>query len=280
MAEPERIALEHIRQVVESVLGRSSSKEEHTISESEFTAPDMESVPEPDLSLLNVPFLSCASEELDDPESQSGKVCAAMLIHAYTDKKPSLERFLVRTTQKNGQIPTVEKILTGMKYYGVLGEQRINLNMSDLAVVLSSGRPLILKVMYDGLRSLDKVTGSSKHSQYVVCVGLDVNNICVHDPLKDLESGKDIKIPYHHLYRIWSETDPFRSAIIPRQALLRRVRVITPEASLYARPGDNSGEYSSIVKEGEVFEISQEIDQWGKVGQDQWIDMNCVQDIT
>ena len=85
-------------------------------------------------------------------------------------------------------------------------------------------------------------------------------------------------IPWMVLYQAWSQVPSPRAALIPRLALLRRVRIATDTLNVRQGP-DATTPIVGTVRSGEVFEITQQKGEWGLIGEKRWISMKFVQDL-
>jgi hypothetical protein len=270
MTEPERVALEHIRRVADSILGEETTPAAPVPAASGGSAP---------ASLLSVPYVSQLGAGADKFVNDSGAAAGAMLVRAYTDKTPSPDEFFSRCGQTADKFLTLAQIMAGLAAYGVTVEQRTSLKISDLAVILASGRPAILLVKYDVLTAagLTPETDAGPHS--LVAVGLDVNLVYVHDPLRRDASGQGQGLPWLTFYQAWTQAAGYqRAALIPRLALVRRMRITAANLNVRAQPNANTS-IVGTAKAGDVFEVTAQNDGWGKIGEGQWINLSYAADI-
>jgi hypothetical protein len=270
MTEPERVALEHIRRVADSILGEETTPAAPVPAASGGTA---------SASLLPVPYVLQLGAGADKFVNDSGAAAGAMLVRAYTDKTPSPDEFFSRCGQTADKFLTLAQIMAGLAAYGVTVEQRTSLKISDLAVILASGRPAILLVKYDVLTAagLTPETDAGPHS--LVAVGLDVNLVYVHDPLRRDASGQGQGLPWLTFYQAWTQAAGYqRAALIPRLALVRRVRITAANLNVRAQPNANTS-IVGTAKAGDAFEITAQKDGWGKISEGQWINLSYAADI-
>jgi hypothetical protein len=267
MTEPERAALDHIRRVVDAVIGDSPQREEST-----STVPPMREV-----NCLPVPYLSQLVGEA--AVNDSGAVVGAMLVRAYTGNSSTPADFLNQVGEYDEALLSLSQVSDGLRASGIPVETRSNLKMADLALVLFSGRPAIVPVKQAVLRLGGLTPESFEGSHHLVCVGLDQRYLYAHDPLRRDASGEAQPIPWLTFYRAWTQAPGSeRSALVPRMQLLRRVRVTGATLNILRQPHEEIS-VIGIAESGDVFEVSAQKDGWGKVGTDRWIDLNYVADI-
>jgi hypothetical protein len=136
---------------------------------------------------------------------------------------------------------------------------------------------LLVKYAVLQLAGLAPETYSGAH--YLVAVNLDVKNVYIHDPFRYDDSGQAQPIPWLVLYQAWSQAPDYeRAALIPRQPLIRRVRVTSDTLNIRREPG-GSAELAGTGRLGDLYEVTAVKDGWGKVGDGLWISMKYVADI-
>ena len=114
---------------------------------------------------------------------------------------------------------------------------------------------------------------------HLVCVGMDMQHVYVHDPHRSDATGENLAIPWLTFYRAWTQAPGMeRAALIPRQQLVRRVRVAVETAEVLSEPGDGNAAVGSVAA-GDVFEVAAQRDGWGKIGTDRWISLASVMDL-
>jgi hypothetical protein len=263
MTESEHVALEHIRSVAESILGRQEESPGST----------------PNASILPVPYVSQIGSGADKFNNDSGAAAGAMLVRAYTAQGINPDDFFTLSGVKEDAALTLSQINTTLATYGVSVELRSALKLGDLALAIASGRPVILPVKYEILKNASLVPGSDPATHCLVAVGLDVNNIYVHDPLHHEASGQASFLPWLVFHQAWSQAAGYdRAALIPRQSLLRRVRVTASNLNIRSQPDPNAS-IAGAVKLGDAFEVTAQKNGWGKIGEGKWINLSYTTDI-
>lgn len=268
MTEPERVALEHIRRVVDSVIGEVSSSPSVPAQGSGVSA-----------ALLPVPYASQLGTGADQFNNDSGAAAGVMLVRAYTDKTVTPNSFFTQSGQATDASLSFTHIANAMNANGVSAEMRTSLKLSDLAVVISSGRPAILLVKQTILKDAGLTPESYTGPHYVVAVGLDVANVYIHDPLRKDETGKGQAVPWMTFYQAWSQAQGYqRAALVPRVQLLRRVKVTAATLPLRADALATAAA-AGTAKLNDAFEVTIQKNGWGKVGDGKWILLSSVVDI-
>ena len=271
MTESERAAMEHIRQVIDSVIGAPATPE---------PAP-----PEPAStgmlpSILPVPYFSQVGDDANLPTNDSGVVAGVMLVRAYTDEKITPPEFIEKAAQSGGNALSFTQILNALSANGVPVELRSNLKMADLPLILFSGRPVIAPIKQAVLQQVGLAPEPFNGPYYVVVVGMDVKQVFIHDPLRQDTSGERIGIPWLTFYQAWTQAQGYeRAVLVPRKQLVRRVRVIESVLNVYEQPGGADANPAGTVNEGDLFEVTAQKNGWGKIGLDRWINLSSTADI-
>jgi hypothetical protein len=301
MTEPERAALDHIRQVVDSVLGVPNIPDtlpsdlnasvpdtlpQDTNASIPDTLPSDGNLPTPDPlpletspSILPVPYLPQLEPATDQFVSDSGAATGAMFVQAYTDQTITPAEFFKQTGQTGDAPLSFEQISNMLGAKGVPVELRSGLKLADLSLILFSGRPVIALVKQMVLQVAGLTPEKIDGPHYLVVVGMDVEQAFVHDPLHRDASGQSQAIPWLIFYRAWTQAEGYKRAVlVPRLQLVRRVSVTVDPLNVYSQP-DASAMLAGTVNQGDLFEIKTQANGWGKIGEDRWIDLSCTTDI-
>jgi len=214
MTEPERAALDHIRQVVDSVLGVPTPPEPR---------PAEPAMSEPILSILPVPYISELGSETGPATNDSGAAAGVMLVRAYNGQNLTPEGFHNQAGQGVDGPLSFTQILNAMSVNGVPVELRSNLKFTDLSLILFSGRPVIVPLRQAILEKAGLSPEKFDGPYYVVVVGMDVKQVFIHDPLRKGTSGQAQGIPWITFYQAWTQAHGYeRAVLVPRQQLVRR----------------------------------------------------------
>jgi|GEM_PF-2031836 hypothetical protein len=313
MTEPERAALDHIRQVVDSVLGvpnipdtlppDSNASTPDTLppdtnasitdtlppdtnASIPDTLPSDSSTPTPDplppdidASILPVPYFSQLEAATDQFISDSGAATGAMLVQSYTDQTITPAEFYKQTGQVGDAALSFEQISNTLGAKGVPVELRSGLKLADLSLILFSGRPVIALVQQMVLQAAGLTPEKIDGPHYLVVVGMDVEQAFVHDPLRRDATGQSQGIPWLIFYQAWTQAEGYERAIlVPRLQLVRRVCVTADPLNVYSQP-DASAMLAGTVNQGDLFEIKTQANGWGKIGEDRWISLSDTADI-
>ncbi len=269
MSESEHAALEHIRQVVDSAIGKPENA-----SAASTDKAGVEKIP-----LLSVPYVSQFGDGADQFNNDTGAAAGCMLVLAYTGKVLTPNEFFKQCGQRTDVPLSLQQIASVLSANGVAVEQRTGLKLGELALVLSTGRPAILLVKYAVLQEAGLAPETYNGAHYIVAVGLDVKNVHVHDPFRYDSSGQGQAIPWLMLYQAWTQAPDFeRAALIPRQPLSRRVCVTAATLKITKEPAAGAA-VAGTARAGDVYEITELKEGWGKIGEDLWINMRYVADI-
>jgi hypothetical protein len=265
MTEPERAALDHIRQVVDSVIGVSAPPEPLPVS----TEP----------TILPVPYVPHLGDEAGLPTNDSGAAAGFMLVRAYFNEAISPASYYDHTGQSAGDGLSFTQIMNVLGVNGVPVELRSNLKLADLSLILFSGRPVIAPIQQSVLYQAGLAPDVYNGAYYIVVVGMDVKQVFIHDPLRQDSSGQAQSVSWLTFYQAWSQAQGYvRAVLVPRQQLIRRVRVTASALDIYEQPMANTAPIGS-VNLGELFEVTAQKSGWGKIGEGRWINLSYTVDI-
>ncbi len=268
MSDPERAALEHIRQVVDSVIGKPAPVPILPVDDEAGRIP-----------LLPVPYVSQIGEGADQFSNDSGAAAGAMLVLAYTERVVTPNEFFKQSGQKSDQPLSLKQIASVLSAEGVAVDQRSGLKLGELALVLSTGRPALLLVQYAVLQHAGLAPETYSGDHYLVAVGMDIKNVYVHDPFRYDASGQGQAVPWLVLYQAWTQAPGGeRSALIPHQPLVRRVCVASSSLKIHKEP-EAAAPVAGTARSGDVYEVTAVKDGWGRVGDGLWINLKSVADI-
>jgi hypothetical protein len=266
MTEPERAALEHIRQVVDSVIG----------------VPDATEALPVDIhpSILPVPYFSPLVNELGEFTTDAGAAAGVMLVRAYGNTSITPEDLYHQTGQAADHPLSFTQIMNALGVNAIAVELRSNLKLVDLPLILFSGRPAITPIKQTILQQAGLAPGQFNGPYYVVVVGLDMKQVFIHDPLRADNAGQALRVPWLTFYQAWTQAEGYeRAVLVPRQQLVRRVRVTSNVADVYKQPAGAEASLAGTANLGEVFEVTSQKGGWGKIGEDRWINLGHTTDI-
>jgi hypothetical protein len=266
MTEPERAALDHIRQVVDSVIGAAAPPEPLLSGTQPFTLP--------------VPPISHTGDEAGSSTNDSGAAAGVMLVRSYGNESITPVDFYNQTGQSAGNFLSFTQIMNALGVNAVAVELRSNLKLADLSLILFSGRPVIAPIKQAVLQQAGLTTQAFDGAYYVVVVGMDVKQILIRDPLRQDNSGQAQGVPWLTFYQAWTQAPGYeRAVLVPHQQLIRRVRVTASVLEVYGQPGGADSISIGSVRLGEVFEVTRQKSGWGKIGEDRWILLSSTADI-
>jgi hypothetical protein len=266
MTEPERAALDHIRQVVDSVIG--------------VTAP-----PEPlssgmQPSILPVPYFPQAGDEAGPSTIDSGAAAGVMLVRAYGNESITPADFYNQTGPGADNPLSFTQIMNALGVNAVAVELRSNLKLADLSLILFSGRPVIAPIKQAVLQQAGLTPVAFDGAYYVVVVGMDVKQVYIHDPGRQDTSGQAKGVSWLTFYQAWTQAEGYeRAVLVPHQQLVRRVRITADVLDVYGQPGGADAISVGKVSLGELFEVTKPKSGWGKIGDDRWINLSSTADI-
>ncbi len=197
------------------------------------------------VQLLPVPYMSQLGAGADAYHNDCGAASGAMLIKAYTGDIMTPDDFYRATGQESDAYLSANQLATVLTTKGIATEWRENMTLVDLFETLAGGRPPIVLFNYGALREkvgdLENTTFAGGH--FAVTVGIDTQNVYLHDPLWSVEEedsgGAALAIPHVDWMYIWRESkrdlNPECAALVPSMGIgafagvteLYRARVIS-----------------------------------------------------
>ena len=136
--------------------------------------------PAPVFPILVVPYRSQWDADGSDFASDCGPACVAMVLEHYGVRIDinQLSREAGMTVSRPYTLP-VELIRAAM-LHGVTLERRLPCVVSDLAIELDAGRPVIVLLHYGSINNRQDTNYTKGH--WVVVVGVDETVVYIHDP--------------------------------------------------------------------------------------------------
>ncbi len=185
-------------------------------------------------SYLPVPYVSQLGDQAVLPTNDSGAAAGVMLVRAYIDEAITPADFYNQTGQSAGDALSFTQIMNALGVNGVQVELRSNLKLADLSLILFSGRPVIAPIQQSVLQQAGLAPDVYNGAYYVVVVGMDVKQVFIHDPLRQDSSGQAQGVSWLTFYQAWSQAQGYvRAVLVPRQQLIRRVRVTASVLDTY-----------------------------------------------
>jgi hypothetical protein len=266
MTEPERAALEHIRQVVDSAIGGPVATEALPI---EVHPP-----------ILPVPYFSPLIKETGEFRTDAGAAAGVMLVRAYGNTSITPEDLYHQTGQAADHPLSFTQIMNALAVNAVAVELRSNLKLVDLPLILFSGRPAITPIKQTILQQAGLAPEQFSGPYYVVVVGMDMKQILIHDPLRVDNTGQALRVPWPTFYQAWTQSEGYeRAVLVPRQQLVRRVRVTSNLVDVYRQPVGVEASLAGTASLDEVFDVTSQKGGWGRIGEDRWINLSYTADI-
>ena len=236
------------------------------------------------VTLLPVPYVSQLGTDAEMHSNDCGAASAIMLLRAYQKSSLTPDDFYAQFNIPGDPFLSVAQLQNAMRTMGLLTDFRSGLSISDLFNLLASGKPAIVLVRYKVLYEAGLTEKPFQGPHFAVVVGLDPKFIYIHDPLyTDPSMGEARPYPIDVFWKAWKEValdpsfpNPERSAIIPAAGIgfqvSRKVKINIASLNIRTGPGLNMSVTGS-VKRGEVLAISREMNGWGEIGLNKWINL-------
>ncbi len=237
------------------------------------------------VTLLPVPYVSQLGAAADAHSNDCGAASAVMLMHAYQKSSMTPDEFYTQFNISGDPFLSVAQIQNALKTMGILTELRAGLTIPDLFNLMASGKPAIVLIRYKVLYEAGLTEKSFQGPHFGVVVGLDPKYIYLHDPLyTDPFIGEAHAYPIDTFWQAWKDAgndpsfpNPERSAIIASAGLgfqvSHKVQVNIPSLNVRSGPGLNMS-WVGIVKKGELYAITREVNGWGEIGFNRWIKLD------
>lgn len=228
---------------------------------------------------LNVPFISQFGVEADMYDRDCGAAAAAMIIHGYTDQKPTVNEVRQATGEKADVFLYAYQLIKALNYYGVSASWKIS-NLQTLLIDLNSGRPVIALILYGVL--VDAHVGANttfRGFHFVTVVGYDTENIYINDPIWPDVGGKQVAVPQGVFNRAWQQAgannslNPAFGCLVPTDVLgvpslfYSKYKVIASVLNVRSTP-DSSSPYNIVgaLHFGDIVQIENvNLGGWGKI---------------
>jgi hypothetical protein len=266
MTDPERVALDHIRQVVDSVIGVPVPPEPPSAGMN--------------VSILPVPMAALLRDGAGKFTKDAGAAAGIMLVRAFVDEAFNPADFYTQTNASGEEVLSFTQIMDALGANGVPVELRSNLELSDLALILFSGRPVVAPIQQSVFQQAGLTQEKFEGTYYVVVVGMDVRHVIILDPLRKDAPSQVQAVSWSIFYEAWSQAQGYiRAVLVPHQQLIRRVRVSSNLLDVFEQPGGADATPAGTASFGEVFEVTIQKNGWGKIGEDRWINLSYTADI-
>lgn len=236
------------------------------------------------VSLLSTPYISQLGPGADSRNNDCGAAAVAMILAEYTGTFITPDAFYDQFNITGDPFLTVNHLRDALGSEGVITELKDNLTLNDLFDYLKSGTSIIIPTKYSVLHDAGLTEKPFDGPHFSVVVGMDLENIYVHDPLyTDPEEGNAHSYPLDIFLKAWTDTTaisgyaiPQRSAIIPMAVTdgqsVKRVQVNVSRLNVREGPGTNFSVVGTVTR-GQEFNLLQETDNWGEIESGRWISL-------
>ena len=234
------------------------------------------------VTLLPVPYVSQLGPGAEAHANDCGAASAVMLMRAYQKSMMTPDDFYQQFNIPGDPYLSVTQLQRALTSLGILTDFCPGLSIQDLFSLMASGKPAIVLIRYKVLYEAGLTEKTFQGPHFAVVVGLDPKYIYIHDPLyTDPAVGEARAYPIDIFWRAWKDValdpsfpNPERSAIVPRTGIgfqiSRRVKVSIPSLNVRSGPGLNMS-VAGVVRKGEVYAITREMNGWGEIGLNKWI---------
>ncbi|MGC1375230.1 MAG: N-acetylmuramoyl-L-alanine amidase [Anaerolineales bacterium] len=235
--------------------------------------------------LLPVPYVSQFGSGANPSVNDCGAASAVMLLRAYQDTPITPDEFHTKFASSGAPYLSVQQLWAGINSLGVSADSRTNLGMQDLFTFLAAGKPLITPLHYKTLADAGLTEQTFDGPYFAVVVGMDIQNIYIHDPLyANAADGEARSYPLELFGQAWKDVaadpnfpNPACSAIVPTLGigfqLTRKVKVTTASLNIRKEPALTASPAGSLKKD-QIVEITRELNGWGEIPGVGWISLS------
>jgi len=252
------------------------------------------------VTLLTVPYISQLGPGADSRHNDCGAAASAMILAAYTGTFITPNGFYDKFEISGDPYLTVDHVRNALASEGLPTDFKSDIEMKSLFELLQAGKPVILPINYNILHDAGLTETTFVGPHFSVAVGMDTQNIYVHDPLfTDPEDGNAHAYPVDEFLKAWIASThitgysiPKCSAIIPTIAIgetpveeaptiavLKRVKIMISRLNVRKGPGTNHPVVGSVLR-SEEFNLLNETGGWGEIAADQWIALSYTQTVS
>lgn len=160
--------------------------------------------------LLNLPYIS----QIDHPaallkRNDCGPACCWMLLSGYHQlSENETVDFLYQSVVPSGDRYTSWKEnIKILNSHSLYPQYRWNIIINDLQTALQQGFPIMVLINYGVLSIAFPTESTFMGNHFMLVVGINQNNVIVHDPLWRKQGGKNIQIPIDLFYSAWKSAE-------------------------------------------------------------------------
>jgi len=153
---------------------------------------------------LPVPYTAQFGPGSDAYDKDCGPSCSVMLLAAYTGEHMSPDDFYRSITTQDVYI-TKQQLAAKLKEKGIETENIRGITLDQLHGYLAGGRPGIALINYGALREKIKTEIPFTGPHFVLMVGMDDQNVYIHDPLWRRGSGAWLAVPHESWMYAWEK---------------------------------------------------------------------------
>jgi hypothetical protein len=158
------------------------------------------------MKTLPVPYVSQIAPGSSQHVNDDGAACTLMVLNAYNLAKDlTVDQVYDKISLTGDFALTASGLQAVLSACQVNNTWMVDMQLSDLFDALAEGRPAICLINYtplviSGLTEKNDFLGA----HYVVVVGMDIKNICIHDPYSS-GPGQGLEVPIEIFKQAWSQ---------------------------------------------------------------------------
>jgi len=184
------------------------------------------------MNYWNVPYVGQVGPGADEHGNDCGPACAAMVMKFFGVDTPPVDALFNEVQPSGDSYTSFGDICKLWDARGIDADYAQEVGLGELYEYLIKGAPVVALIRYGALESIRPNTFKGSH--FVVVIGMDLQNVYIHDPLNNVSTGECVPVPINLWISCWStlgDLNPQRSILIPSmgETLPEVLRVVYPK---------------------------------------------------
>jgi hypothetical protein len=168
------------------------------------------------MNYWNVPYIGQVGSGANEHYNDCGPTSAGMVIKFYGANFTSIDALFNEVQPSGDSYTSFGDICKLWDARGIDADYAQEVTLGELYEYLVKGAPVVALIHYGALESVRP--NSFKGSHFVVVIGMDLQNVYIHDPLNNVSTGERVPVPINLWISCWStlgDLNPQRSILIP-----------------------------------------------------------------
>jgi len=168
------------------------------------------------IAYWNVPYVGQVGTGANEHYNDCGPTSAAMVIKFYGANFTTIDVLFNEVQPSGDSYTSFGDICKLWDARGIDADYAQEVSLGELYEYLVKGAPVVALIRYGALESIRPNTFKGSH--FVVVIGMDLQNVYIHDPLNTPTTGECVPVPINLWNSCWStlgDLNPQRSILIP-----------------------------------------------------------------